>query len=195
MSGQEPGPSVESLTLLLGEVESGRPGAMDELMERVYDDLRKIAASRLRGGAGGPGRTLGATALVHETYLRLILQRKRYDNSGQFFAVATRVMMRVLVDHQRARAARKRAGDQIRVTLTGIGDRVAADPDVAVHELIDLFERLDEVDARSGEVVKLRVLWGLTEAETAEAIGVSEATVRREWRFGRRWIQARLAGG
>lgn len=193
MNGLEGKSDGEGLTLLLRRAEDGEPGAMDALMERVYDDLRGIAERRMRQqfGSGAEGVTLDPSGLVHETYLRLIKQRKRFDNRGQFFAIATRTMMRVLVDYQRSRSAKKRDGG-IRVTLTGIGAQVSDDPAVDVQQVQQAMEALEELDPRTAEVVKLRALWGLTVVEIAETLDVSESTARREWRFGRRWLQARL---
>lgn len=184
----------EALTTLLGEVHDGRPGAMDALMERVYDDLRRIARRRLAGAHDGD--PLQPTVLVHETYLKLVRQRARFDNRGHFFAVATRMMMQALVDHRRAGAAAKRFGGQVQVTLTGLSAEEAGAPGPSADAL-DLargLERLEADDARAAEVVKLRLLWGLTMAEIAESLGVSESTVRRELRFGERWLRAAIGG-
>lgn len=179
------------ITRLLGEVESGKEGALDEVMGLVYRDLSGMAEGHLkrRYGSNLAGVTLEPSALVHETFLRLIRQRKGFDNRGHFFAIATRMMIRVLNDHARMKGADKRGGDQARVTLTGLADQGSA------HDLTDFvraLEKLDDADSRTAEVAKLRLLWGLTVPEIAETLSVSEATVSRDWRFARRWLLAEL---
>lgn len=153
-----------------------------------------MAERHLRGrGERVPAdASLEPGALVNETYLRLIRQRKRFDNRGHFFAIATRVMLRVLQDHDRARRARKREGSRLRVTLTGLAVAAADPPAADVAALIEAFEQLEHAGERTAEVAKLRLLWGLTNAETAEALQVSVPTAQREWRFVRRWMQRRL---
>ena len=187
---------IGTITRLLDEVHEGREGAMDGLIERVHDDLERIAARRLRARFGPDlaGVTLEPGALVNETYLRLIKQRNRYDNRGQFFAVATRLMLRVLMNHQRSRRQLRRGGGQVRVSLSGVADRVGEESSIALSEFVDVLDRLEALDSRAAEVVKLRLIWGLTVAETARAMDVSVATVEREWAFARKWIAVALKG-
>ena len=182
------------LTSLLERVYEGKSGALDDLMTEVYQDLQRLAEKHMRQhfGAQLAGITLEPSALVNETFLRLIKQRQRYDNRGHFFAIATRLMMRVLMDYHRARSAKKRAGDQIRVTLSGVGAEATPDPATEVSDLQQAFEDLEAVDSRTADVLKLRVVWGLTVPEAAESLGVSVSTVEREWRFARRWLRKRL---
>jgi RNA polymerase sigma factor (TIGR02999 family) len=182
---------------LLAEVETGNKAAVDRLSAIVYDDLHRLAASHLRRrfGADAENITLAPTVLVHETYLRMVKQRRAFDSLGHFFAIATKVMLRVLVDYQREKHAAKRGGGQVRVTLSGVGEREATPVDAGIEELIEALEQLEALDARGAEVVKLRVLWGLTVPEIAETLEVSPSTIEREWRFARRWLASRLADG
>lgn len=179
------------ITRLLHEADAGRKGALDEVMDLVYRDLSGMAASHLhrRYGANLAGVTLEPSALVHETFLRLIRQRKGFDNRGHFFAIATRMMLRVLNDHARRKDADKRGGDLARVTLSGLEDEGSA------HDLSDFvraLEKLDVTDSRTAEVAKLRLLWGLSIPEISKTLSVSEATVSRDWRFARHWLLAEL---
>ncbi len=183
------------ITILLREMEGGRAGALDELMELVYRDLEGIALShlRLRFGQRANVVTMEPAALVNETFLRLIKQRKTYDNRGQFFAVATKVMLRVLVDYQRQRLAARRGGGRKRITLfldgrpsptRGPGKATQ----IQIECLVKALERLEALDPRQAEVVKLRVVWGLDIQEIAEALGLSHSTVKRDWRFAKAWL-------
>ena len=178
----------QDITRLLKNLQDGSGGAMDELMRSVYDDLRRVAERHMteRFGRGLPGVTLEPSALVNETFLKIIKQRNDYDNRGQFFAIATRVMLRVLVDYQRARSAAKRGGKHQRITLS-----LAAGEDdslIEVETLVESLQRLDELDARKADVVKMRVVWGLQMPEIARSLGVSLATVERDWAFSKAWL-------
>ncbi len=183
------------ITILLRQMEVGRAGALDELMELVYRDLEGIALSHLSRRVGQRANvvTMEPAALVNETFLRLIKQRKTYDNRGQFFAVATKVMLRVLVDYQRQRLAARRGGGRKRITLfldgrpsptSGPGKATQ----VEIECLVKSLERLETLDQRQAEVVKMRVVWGLEIKEIAEALGMSPSTVKRDWRFARAWL-------
>ena len=185
------------ITRLLAEAYEGREGALDQVMELCYAELRRIAGGQMRRryGSGAEQLTMEPTALVNEAFLRLIKQRKRYDSRGHFFAIATKVMLRVLMDYDRQRRSAKRGGDHVQVSLSGLPTRDDADARVDIAAFVQALERLDGLDARTGEVVKLRLIWGLTVAEVAEAMGLSARTVEREWRFGRRWMAAELSEG
>ena len=186
--------SQAPITLLLQRVNDGEDGAMDRLMGQVHADLSKLAEAHLRRqyGAHLPGVTMEPGALVNETYLRLIKQRQHYDNRGHFFAIATRVMLRVLMDYHRSRSAAKRGGGQAKVTLTMMPAEGADAAAYEIPRLVDAFEKLEKLDERSCTVAKLRVLWGLTQQEIAESLELSLSTVDREWRFARRWLTAEL---
>ena len=182
------------ITTLLGQAYEGREGAFDRVMERAYVDLRGLAEKHLkqRYGPECAGVTLEPAALVNETYLRLIRQRKRYDNRGQFFAIATRLMLRVLMDYHRSRSAAKRGGDQVRITLSGIAAPAEAVSAASIPDFVDALKELEKLDVRTAEVTQLRMIWGLTVHEVAVTLDVSERTVAREWRFARRWLASRL---
>ena len=168
------------------------------MMRSVYDDLQRVAERHLtqQFGRGLPGVTMEPAALVNESFLRIIKQRNTYDNRGQFFAIATRVMLRVLVDYQRRRATAKRGGDQQRITLSlaelppsargnGLGD---AESLIEVDALAESLQRLEDLDARKADVVRMKVVWGLQMQEIGHSLGVSLATVERDWAFSKAWL-------
>lgn len=183
---------ADHITRLLQDVDEGRPDAMDDLMRVVYADLERVAARHMdeRFGSGLPGVTLEPAALVNESFMRLIKQRTRFDNRGHFFAIATRVMLRVLVDYQRSRMAVKRGGGQkISLLLDPPADGAApGNGGIAVDRLIEALDRLSELDARKADVVKLRVIWALQIKEIATSLGISVATVERDWQFSKAWL-------
>ncbi len=181
----------QSLTTLLMQVREKRPGAADELIRRVYKDLRRLAAHHFR--AESPGHTLQPTAVVNELYLRLFEgQPIVWQSRAHFLAIAAQQIHRILVDHARTRHACKRGGAQVRVPMIELQDSARqTDEDViAIHEVL---ERLEQLDARSARVVELRFFGGLEEAETAEVLGISVTTVKRDWTFARAWLMSELA--
>jgi RNA polymerase sigma factor (TIGR02999 family) len=165
---------------------NGDSAADDCLMEAVYADLRRVARRRL--GAERPDHTLTPTGLVHEAYVRLVdLRRVRWQNRAQFFAIAARVMRRVLVDHARAHAAAKRGGAVWKLPLSP--DVGATHPrDVDLLDLEAALEKLAAMDPRLADLVVMRFLGGLTIEETAEVCKSSPATVKREWVRARAWL-------
>lgn len=190
------------ITTLLKRMNAGEKDALDELMRAVYDELRGLAARQLRRqyGAGAARRTLQPTALVHETFLRIIKQRAKYDNRGHFFALATRVMMRVLVDYERARIAQKRGGGRVGVSVEDIGGAApgteAGDsPVVSMEAFTHALAALCDAHPRPGEVAQLRLLWNLSNAEIAKALQISDATVERHWALARAWLLKELKDG
>ncbi|HVS12841.1 MAG TPA: ECF-type sigma factor [Thermoanaerobaculia bacterium] len=182
----------DDITRLLNEAKEGREGALDEVTALVYDRLRALARTQARRYRGAGTSALEPTELVHEAFLRLVKQRKRYDSRGHFFTIATRVMLRILLDRHRAKGRLKRGGGQLRVTLTAALDTPGEEPSMVIPAFVESLERLEALDARCAEVAKLRVLWGLTVTEVAAAMELSVSTVEREWRFARRWLSARL---
>jgi RNA polymerase sigma factor (TIGR02999 family) len=136
------------------------------------------------------GVSLQPTELVSEAFLKLIKQRNRYDSRGHFFAIATRVMLRVLKEAHRSKQRLKRGGDYVHVTLHDVHGN--SDPGVEFPAFEEALERLDELSPRTAEVTKLRLLWGLTVPEMAEALDLSVSSVEREWRFARRWLTSEL---
>ena len=181
------------ITELLDRAHKGEPGAMDRVVTLMYADLRARARMVMRAGAAGDGDalTLQPTALVSEAYLKLLRQRNSYADRRHFLAVASQIMLRVLIDYRRARGAGKRGGGQVRVTLSGIGSD-DVDPAAQVSDVADALERLDSLDPRKADVVRLRVLWGLEMAEIASLLDVSRATIERDWRFAKSWLAREL---
>jgi RNA polymerase sigma factor (TIGR02999 family) len=180
--------SAGEVTGLLQAWGQGDPTARDRLIPVVYGELRRRAAARLRHER--PGHTLHPTDLVHETYLRLCAQNPAWQNRDQFFAVASRLMRRILVDYARARSAAKRGGG-LRVTYAPSGsESTGADPD-----LLDLDAALGELaafDETQARLVELRFFGGLSVEEAAEAMGVSRTTANREWQVAKSWLYRRL---
>jgi len=179
------------VTRLLSELGDSE-GAGDELFALVYDELRALAAVRLR--AERDDHTLSATALAHEAYLKLVDQRETdWKNRAHFFAITARAMRRLLLDHARARLAEKRGGDVDFVTLGQASGASTPSPEELI-ELDDALERLVAMDARQAAVVEYRFYVGLKDAEIAEVLGVSVPTVRRDWRSARAWLRSQLDG-
>lgn len=180
----------EAVTRLLRAWSAGNADAQEELLPLVYDELRRRAAGQLRRDRRG--HTLQPTALVHEAYLRLLGQRDvDWQSRTHFFALASRMMRRVLVDHARARSAAKRPDEAMRVAFTG---------DVAIFDprgcdLLMLDEALSELtilDQRQGSIVEMCYFGGLTEEEVASVLSISRSTVARELRSARAWLYRRM---
>ena len=183
-------PNVARITELLLAVSEGGRDALDRLIPLVYNDLRRVAAAQLRREVGG--QSLQPTALVHEVYVRLIDQRHvEWRNRAHFFAVAASVMRRILVDHARARLAEKRGGGLERVTLGG--DEAAETPRTDVLALHESLQRMGAFSPRQERIVELRYFGGLTIEEAAEVIGISKATLVREWTIAKAWLRADLS--
>lgn len=181
---------VTQLLLAWGE---GRRDALHALMPVVYDDLHRIAAGYMRREPSG--HALQPTALVSEAYLRLIDQRRvQWQNRAHFFAVAAGIMRRILVDHARQRRAEKRGGAWERVTLTGADVAQDGPNQVDVLALHESLEKLAVFDPQQERIVELRYFGGLTIEETAEVVGVSNATVVRDWTIAKAWLRAHLSG-
>jgi RNA polymerase sigma factor (TIGR02999 family) len=184
-------PETARVTELLIAAGNGRREALDELVPLVYDELRRLAAAHVRREP--PGHSVQATALVHETYLRLVDQRQaRWLSRAHFFGAAAGVMRRILVDLARTRRADKRGGRAARVTLA---EDVAADGprEIDVLALHESLERMAAFSPRQERIVELRYFGGLTIEETAALLGVSDATVVREWTIAKAWLRAALS--
>lgn len=184
-------PSREVLTRLLLAWGQGDEAALDQLMPLVYGELRRIAARHMRSERRD--HTLQTTALVHEAYRRLVDQnRAEWRNRAQFFAVAARMMRRVLVDHARRRSAKRRGS-----TLVALEDRdvAAADKSADVVALDEALTRLAAFDPRKSRVVELRIFGGMTIEETAEALGVSTTTVKNDYRTALAWLRREMGKG
>ena len=183
------------ITGLLMAWRSGDEKALDQLFPRVYDELRHIAHRHLGRERGG--HTLGTTALVNEAYLKLVDQtRAQWSDRAHFFAVAARVMRRILVDYARRHQAQKRGGAAQPVSLgdeaIGNASRVADERADMLLALDEALTRLAELDERLSRVVECRFFGGLTEEETAEALSVTARTVRRDWVKAKVWLHQAL---
>jgi RNA polymerase sigma factor (TIGR02999 family) len=170
----------------------GRQQPVDELLPIVYEELRRLAAAYLRRER--PGQTLQPTALVHEAYLRLLKDRPdRWQNRAHFCAIAAHSMRQILIDRARARGALKRGGELPRVTLDEAlvagGER-----SIDLVALDEALERLAALDPEQARLVELRFFGGLTIEETAEAMAISPATVKRHWTVARAWLARELEG-
>jgi RNA polymerase sigma factor (TIGR02999 family) len=185
-------PSTGEITTLLAAIRSGDPSAEANLVALVYDEFRALARRHMRRER--PDHTLQPTALVHEAYLRLMRDYPAdWQSRAHFFAAASTVMRRILVDHARQRAAAKRPGGRRRVELDDF--MVSASP--RIEQLLILDQALDRLagwDRRQARLVELLYFGGLTELEAAEVLGVSLRTVRRDWNAARAWLQAQLGG-
>lgn len=183
----------DNVTELLKAYRGGEPEALERLVALVYDELRRQAARYLRRERGN--HTLQPTALVHEAYLRLADQRDvEWQNRAHFFGIATQIMRRVLVDHARARGRGKRGGGQ---TLVLFDDAlaIAEARDLDLVALDDALSALAELDERQSRIVEMRFFAGLEVEEVAEALGVSETTVKRDWSLARAWLRRELRRG
>lgn len=180
------------VTQLLARWTRGDGGALDALMPVVYAELRKIAAAYLRRERSG--HTLQPTALVHETWLRLVKQDpSSFENRKQFFAVTAHLMRQILVDHARGVRAEKRGGGRVKTTLSGLLDYSAerADEFLALDEALD---KLARVSPRKSQVIELRYFGGLNVEEMADFLGVSIATISREQRMAEAWLGHAIEG-
>lgn len=184
--------SQGDVTGLLVAWKNGSPEALDELIPIVYAELRKLARQQLRGER--PDHSLQPTTLTHEAFLRLFGTRQvGWQNRAHFFAVASQLMRRVLVEHARKRQTVKRGGMPTRVTLDE-ADRSVEPVDVDVVALHEVLTELEEVDPRQSRIVELRYFGGLNIDETAEVLSVSPATVKRDWRVAKLWLRRALEG-
>jgi RNA polymerase sigma factor (TIGR02999 family) len=181
---------VTGLLLAWGK---GDEAAFEQLVPLVHDELHRIARGCMTGERAG--HSMQATALVNEAYVRLVdAQRVRWQDRAHFLAMAARMMRRVLVDVARAKGYQKRDGGAVRVTF----DELALAPAEPGHDLValdDALQALAQVDERKSRVIELRFFGGLSVQETAEALGVSEETVMRDWKFARAWLLRELTDG
>ncbi|MDT8436341.1 MAG: sigma-70 family RNA polymerase sigma factor [Gemmatimonadota bacterium] len=182
--------AAPDVTLLLREMSRGNRDAMDDLVPLLYKELRSIAHRHLRGE--DTGHTLCTTALVHEAYLRMVdVRRIEWRDRTHFLAMSSRMMRRILMNYARSRKREKRGGDRTRVQM---GD-CDAPFETDLENLLSLDEalsRLEAVNERRCRVVEFRFFAGLDITETAEALGVSEGTVKRDWRLARIWLNREL---
>lgn len=177
---------THEVTVLLQRLSAGSGDAPEELLPLVYDELRRLAQGYLNNERAG--HTLQATALVHEAYIRLVdWKNVTWQNRAHFFAVAARLMRKILVDHARARKAEKRGGAWQRLAL----DEAVSFPsgrDLDLVDLDDALQALESLDRLQANIVELRFFGGLTIEETAHALSISPATVKREWTVAKAWL-------
>jgi RNA polymerase sigma factor (TIGR02999 family) len=178
--------SMSDATVLLSAVEQGDPRAADQLLDVVYEELRRLATYRMAQEA--PGQTLQPTALVHEAWLKLVgAGERKFENRAHFFAVAAEAMRRILIDRARRRQTQRHGGQYERVELqeAGLAAPVEDDQLLAVDEALEKLSREHPVQA---QVVKLRYFGGMTNEEVAQALSLSVSTVKNYWTFARAWL-------
>jgi RNA polymerase sigma factor (TIGR02999 family) len=181
------------VTRILADIERGDRQAAGELLPLVYDELRRLAGSRLAREA--PGQTLQPTALVHEAYIRLVGgdPARAFDGRGHFFAAAAAAMRRILIDRARDRRRLKRGGGRRRVQID-LDNLLAEPPGDDVLALDEAVTALAREDPEAAELVKLRAFAGLTLARAAEVLGIARRTADRDWAYARAWLCHALAG-
>jgi RNA polymerase sigma factor (TIGR02999 family) len=187
------GSAMNDVTRLLTSIDQGDPRAAEQLLPLVYDELRKLAAARMARET--PGQTLQATALVHEAYLRLLEgdADRPWNSCGHFFAAAAEAMRRILVERVRHKRSLKAGGDRRRQELADI-ELAIAGPRLDLLALDEALTKLEKRDQRRAELVKLRFFAGLTIAEAAQVLGVSESTADNDWAYARSWLRLEIEG-
>lgn len=181
-----------NVTQLLVGWGNGDKEALDQLVPIVYGELRKQAARYLRREK--VGHTLQTTALIHEAYLRLIDQKNvHWQNRAHFFGIAAQLMRRILVDHARTKKRAKRGGSDVRVSLAE-ATLVSKGQDLDVVALDQALTKLEQLDHQQGKIVELRFFSGLTVEETAEVLGISTGTVKRDWSMAKAWLHREITG-
>ena len=184
-------PTDPEVTELLHAWSRGDAAALERLVPLIFEDLRRMARRHLRGERGG--HTLEPTALVHEAYLKLKEQRSAdWQNREQFFALASRIMRRVMLDYAKARGTVKRGKDVVKVPLEEALE-VGQGETVDLLDLGDALERLGELDPRQGQIVELKFFYGFEHEEIAEILGVSATTSKREWKAAKLWLLRELS--
>ncbi|MEM6471856.1 MAG: sigma-70 family RNA polymerase sigma factor [Planctomycetota bacterium] len=183
--------SRNRITQLLFEAETNADSVLtEELLPLVYDELKRLAGQQM--AQEKPGQTLQPTALVHEAYLRLVGNPElRWESRGHFFAAAARSMRQILINRANRKKAIKHGGDRKRVELDDVVCLDEPEPERMIA-LDSVLKKLEEIDPRKGEIVNLRYFAGLTIEETASALGMSPATVKRDWQFARTWLHREM---
>lgn len=179
------------ITAMLREWGGGDREALEKLMPLVYNELHKQAARYLRRER--PNHTLQTTALIHEAYMKLVDQREaNWESRTHFFAIAAQAMRRILIDHARARRQEKRGGDNVTLALDDAALIITDERNIDLLALDEALDRLAEIDGQQVRIVELRYFSGLSLEETAEALGISRATVAREWSVAKTWLRREL---
>jgi RNA polymerase sigma factor (TIGR02999 family) len=184
---------MSDVTRILSAIERGDPKAAEQLLPLVYDELRRVAASWMAREA--PGQTLQATALVHEAYLRLLdgEPAQGWNSRGHFFGAAAEAMRRILVERARHKRSRKAGGGRQRQELPDI-ELADAAPRLDLLALDEALTKLEQQNRRRADLVKLRFFAGLTIAEAAQALGISESTADNDWAYARSWLRLEIDG-
>lgn len=178
---------MSDVTRILECIQQGDPKAADELLPLVYGELRKVAAAKMANEA--PNQTLQPTALVHEAWLRLVGdENPQFANRAHFFSVAAEAMRRILIENARRKRALRHGGGQQRVDVEGVLEVAAPVDDEELLAVSDALDKLASIHAVQAEVVKLRYFVGMTNVEAAEALGLSERTVKNYWAHARAWL-------
>jgi RNA polymerase sigma factor (TIGR02999 family) len=182
---------MNGVTQILSRIGSGDAIAAEQLLPLVYDELRKLAASKLANEK--PGQTLQATALVHEAYLRLLGgdSEQHWDSRGHFFSAAAEAMRRILVDNARMKQSLRRGGSAKRLPLEQV-EPSATSPDEKLLALDEALVHLEQLDKIKADLVKLRYFAGLTIPQAAKALGISTTTANRYWAYARAWLYEEL---
>jgi len=182
---------MNDVTRILSAIERGDPQAAEQLLPLVYDELRQLATAKMAHEK--PGQTLQATALVHEAYLRLVDQEQaqHWDSRGHFFAAAAEAMRRILVENARRKQSLRQGRDGQRVGLLDVSQPAGPDPET-VLVIDEAVTRLAEDDPTAASIVKLHVFAGMTLEESGDALGISRATVYREWAYARSILRLAL---
>jgi RNA polymerase sigma factor (TIGR02999 family) len=192
VDGEQPSSGNEDVTRILDEMERGGGQAAEQLLPLVYTELRRLAAHKM--ASENPGQTLQPTALVHEAWLKLVGQEHRqWQNRNHFFAAAAQAMRQILTDNARRKLRARHGGGHQRVDLEDCAEAVKAE-DEQVLAVDEALEKLTRLDPQRAEVVKLRYFVGLTIAEVAEVMGISEPTAKRYWSFARAWLYEEIRG-
>jgi len=181
---------IGDVTRLLTRWSGGDHSAADELIPVVYNELRRLALGHLR--QKGPNPSLEATALVHEAYLRMVDQNVNLESRAQFYGLASKLMRNILVDAARHRNAEKRGGDMLRLSLSE-ADRVIRNEEIDLAALDGALNELAVNWPRHAQIVEMKFFGGLTIEEASIALGISHATVEREWNFARAWLRQNLS--
>jgi RNA polymerase sigma factor (TIGR02999 family) len=182
---------MSEVTRILASIDAGDPSAAAQLLPLVYDELRKLAASKM--AQEKPGQTLDATALVHEAYLRLVGNnpKRAYKDRGHFLSAAAAAMRRILIDTARRKQTLKRGGGGSRELLADIA---APPPDEELLALDEALQKLTAMDPDKAKLVELRYFAGLTGEQAADVLGISPTTADRHWAYARAWLQAEVRG-
>ena len=182
----------QQITQLLKEWSDGNGASLDELMPLVYEELRRQAARYLRRERAN--HTLQTTALIHEAYLKLVDQRKvKWQNRAHFFAIAAQAMRRILVDYARERKREKRGGAAENLPIDEAFQVASKEKNIDLVALDEALTRLAEFDERQARIVELKYFSGLDIDETAEVLGISNATVRRDWNIAKAWLKQEIS--